>query len=230
MYKPQTWSSDPQNKATIMRKALSFLSLRVRSRQFDIFWREFKPKKTDKVLDVGVSPEEGQLADTNFFIKKYPYRKNLTAVSVENCSMLFKAKYPRVRFIQIEPGKKLPFKDKSFEIVVSWATLEHVGNRKKQKFFINELLRVGKKAFITTPNRYGPYEPHSGLWFVHWLPHRYFSFFCRLFGKIFWADVSNLNPLGKQDLYKLLSSKSKVRIESIALVPFWPTHLMVIKK
>ncbi len=229
MYKAKTWSIDPGNKKTLARHILSYVSLRVRGKQYEIFWKLIKPKSSDRILDVGVSPDETTLIDTNFFEKKYPYTKNLTAASVENCKNLFRKKYPDARFIQINQNSRLPFKNKSFDIVVSWATLEHVGSRQNQKFFLKEIFRVGKKIFITTPDKDCFYEPHSGLFFVHRLPYRHFSYICKRLGKDFWADIQNLNPLRKKDLQSILPTKNKIKIIIYRSFGIIRSHLLTIK-
>ena len=48
--------------------------------------------------------------------------------------------------------------------------IEHVGGREQQRRFVEESLRVARRAFITTPNRWFPVEVHTRLPLVHWLP------------------------------------------------------------
>jgi SAM-dependent methyltransferase len=66
----------------------------------------------------------------------------------------------------------LPFRDGEFDIVFSNAVIEHVGDRDRQRQFVHEALRVGRRSFITTPNRRFPVEVHTRLPVVHWLPDR----------------------------------------------------------
>ena len=222
------WSNHPENKITTSRWILSFLSLKVREDQFRIFWRNLKPRKNSKVLDVGVTPNQ-DLIDSNFFEKRYPYSTNLTAVSVEDCGIL-KEFYPHVTFKKIEPFKKLPFPDHSFDIGVSWATIEHVGDRFQQAFFVSELCRVARQVFITTPNKYFFYEPHSGLIFVHWLPNKYFGAICRVLGKRFWGDIRNLNPLGKNDFLKMLPEGVVGKVVYHKMFDLFNSHMMLFIK
>ena len=48
--------------------------------------------------------------------------------------------------------------------------IEHVGGEEEQRRFVAESLRVGRRIFITTPNRWFPVEVHTRLPLVHWLP------------------------------------------------------------
>ena len=64
----------------------------------------------------------------------------------------------------------MPFADGEFDIVFSNAVIEHVGGREQQRRFVEESLRVARRAFVTTPNRWFPVEVHTRLPLVHWLP------------------------------------------------------------
>jgi hypothetical protein len=200
----------------------------VRQQQLDILFSELSPTSKTTVLDVGTTTDV-ILPDSNFFEQRYPYPKKILAVSVEDCTSLFKNKFPNIEFRQIEANKKLPFKNNEFDIVTSWATIEHVGDRKKQAFFLSELFRVGKNVFVTTPNKLCPYEPHSALWFVHWLPHSWFSNICKLLGKDFWADINNLLPLSFSDIKSMIPKGETAIIQSFKMFKLLPSHLIIIK-
>lgn len=227
MRKKIYWSTDPRNKVTFARRILSYLSLMVREEQFKIFIESVKPRKGMKILDMGVTPVE-DLIDSNFFEKRYPYKGDILAASVENCHKL-KQTYPKVKFKKVEPYSRLPFRSQQFDIAVSWATLEHAGTRRTQSLFLKELMRVAKKIFITTPNKNLFYEPHSGLLFVHWLPNKYFRKICKLFGKDFWGNINNLNPLNSRDVQNILPIKKKFEIKSYKMFGIFSSHILIIK-
>jgi hypothetical protein len=65
-------------------------------------------------------------------------------------------------------GRRLPFRDKSFDLVLSNAVIEHVGDEPDQKAFVAEHHRVGRKFFITTPNLLFPVESHTRVIGRHW--------------------------------------------------------------
>ena len=65
-------------------------------------------------------------------------------------------------------GRALPFADDSFDLVISNAVVEHVGERADQEHFVAEHARVGRAFMITTPNRWFPVESHTRTVFRHW--------------------------------------------------------------
>jgi hypothetical protein len=69
-----------------------------------------------------------------------------------------------------------------------------VGGRERQRRFVSEAVRVGRRVFLTTPNRAFPLEVHTRLPFVHWLPdsasHRVYD----AVGKGFAKEVRLLTP------------------------------------
>lgn len=181
----------------------TFFSCRAREKMYRLFEEALLPQPTDEVLDLGATPDS-TLADSNFFEKRYPYKNKITVASIENCSSLVK-EYGLKKFVYNEPKQKLPFGDLDFQILFCSAVLEHVGSREDQLFFLKECLRVSKKVFITTPNRYFPLEMHTFIPFLHWLPWQLFQKICKVIKGGFWADINNLNLLSRKDIIAMLS-------------------------
>lgn len=218
------WISSVRNTLTITKKLLAHVSVRVRTDQYNLFKEILKPRSTDLILDVGVTSDE-TLKSSNQFEKLYPYPKKLTAATIESSNLLKKL-YPKVTVVKIIPGKKLPFNNKQFDIVTSWATLEHVGGMEEQRFFLEELSRVGRKIFATTPYKYCFYEPHSEVFFLHWLPDKLFRRILLFMGKTFWAKEANFRPLGINDI-KVIINDNNIKIWLYHSIPFLPTHLII---
>jgi len=69
------------------------------------------------------------------------------------------------------------FADQAFDLAFSNSVIEHVGSFEDQKRFAGEMLRVGKRVYCQTPNKWFPVEPHFLGLGVHWLPKKWFGHF-----------------------------------------------------
>jgi predicted SAM-dependent methyltransferase len=173
-----------------------------RDRKWKIFLEFFNPDSDLKILDVGFNEEEDN-DNENFIEKYYPYPQNLTALGIMEPAE-FLNRYPGVNAVKYD-GNKFPFKDNEFDVVWSNAVIEHVGNIDKQTLFLNEIKRVSKKSFITTPNRNFPIEVHTYTPLLHILPKNIFDAYLNLCNKP-WATGDQLNLLSVKDIRKLLNA------------------------
>lgn len=183
---------------------VSCISGRARRNMFGRFMKQAAPQETCLVLDVGVTPDNAK-EPNNFFEKMYPWTDMITMCSFEDAKNL-EEEFPGSRFVRNEPGKPLPFKDNQFDLVFCSAVLEHVGNNKEQRFFLRELVRVGKKIFLTTPNRWFPIEVHTVLPLFHWFPQSVHQKILKMLGRNFFAETCNLNLLSRRKLSFMLRS------------------------
>jgi hypothetical protein len=99
-------------------------------------------------------------------------------------------------------GKNLPFEDKSFDLVLSNAVIEHVGNYGDQLRFITEHERVGRSWILTTPNRLFPVESHTRALIVHMRRSWSHPSFTRLLSK---RDLIEIQPRNSRILGHFLS-------------------------
>lgn len=188
------------------------ISQRNRERKWQLFIREFPPVPTQRILDVGFSDIEYSPTD-NLIEKKYPYRNMIQVLGIEE-PVAFRKKYPDVP-VQVYDGKIFPFADQSFDVVWSNAVIEHVGAQDRQVLFLKEIARTGKAAFITTPNRWFPFEVHTRVPFLHWfLPKHWFDGFLRLIGKD-WATGDYMNLLSARDIKACLA---KAQVQNYRLI------------
>jgi SAM-dependent methyltransferase len=179
------------------------VSLRSRKRKLRLLLDELRPTAETTVLDVGADElafgEGDGCATLNFFEELYPWPERITALGLQDGSG-FRARYPDIAYVQGD-ACALPFEDDAFDIVFSNAVIEHVGGRERQERFVSEAVRVGRRVFLTTPNRAFPLEVHTRLPFVHWLPdsasHRVYD----AVGKGFAKEVRLLTPGSLKDLF-----------------------------
>lgn len=118
-----------------------------RSDYSEIYYRVLNllPKDENvKILDVGCGTGNFEvILNSNGF-------KNVTAIDISRKFLnIAKRRAPPYTYLKFDAGKKIPFRAKNFDIVTSIEVLEHMLN---PLAFIKELLRVGKRTIITTPN------------------------------------------------------------------------------
>jgi SAM-dependent methyltransferase len=199
------------SKTHRLRGVATKLAFRARKRMFDDYCALIPVDRDVRVIDIGVTPDR-ELADSNFFERLYPYKDRITATSIEDASFL-EVEHPGLTFVRTDGGR-LPFDDGEFDVAFSSAVLEHVGDRASQRRFIEEMTRVARRFFLTTPNRNFPVELHTFLPFVHWLPQRTHQRILRAISKDFWAQTENLNLLRPRELVGLFPSGTRVELTS----------------
>lgn len=146
-----------------------------RRRKLELFQENMRPTMQDKVLDVGA--EVGRTSTDVQFIDWYPWKENITGANISQDRVDAICKRHPMVHVEVADARRLPWPDKHFDIVYSNAVIEHVGGRADQEQMASEIMRVGKRWFVTTPNRWYPFEFHMRLPFVTWLPrHGYLAF------------------------------------------------------
>jgi SAM-dependent methyltransferase len=193
------------------------VSLRSRRQKLRLFLDELRPTPETTVLDVGADElafGQGDGCRTlNFFEELYPWPERITALGLHDGAQ-FRERYPAVRYVQGD-ALALPFGDAEFDIVFSNAVIEHVGDRELQQRFVAEAVRVGRHAFITTPNRRFPVELHTRLPLVHWLPERAAHAVYRALGK---EVATDLHLLSRHELASLFPGRVRVVNLGLTLV------------
>ena len=189
-------------------------SMRQRLKLYNLFMQASAAEPEDSLLDLGVTSEECYVAN-NYIEDLYPYKHRITAAGLAGSSYL-PARYPGLNYVQVVQDSRLPFANRSFNLVHSSAVIEHVGSREQQLFFLKELWRVAQRMlFITTPNRWFPVEVHTVIPLLHWLPPVAFRACLKATGgekHAAYADESQLNLLSRIDLYRLAQEAGLKRI------------------
>lgn len=118
------------------------------------------------------------------------------------------------------------------DLVISNATIEHVGSFDNQVKMIKNMVSLSKKFFIViTPNRFYPIDFHTKMPLIHWLPKNLHRKILKFLSLNFYSKEENLNLLSKKDLVIALmrANINNYKIFEISLLGFI-SNLIVIGK
>ena len=196
------------------------MSRRSRTKKFDLLNNVFTPRPEDRVLDVGVSGEvflQYSIEDV------YPFPERIIAGGCISSEIVAARRhYPQPLYALFD-GCSLPFPDQSFDLVFSNAVIEHILGPGRQEKFAQEMMRVGKSWFITTPNFWYPFETHHHLPFFQFLPYPVQMQYNRLLGThIPKGEVLDLGLLSARKMQKLFPTGDVAKVR----VTFWPETLV----
>ena len=161
--------------------------------------------KIENVTDVGTT-NDFRFDSSNFIIRNIKKLNSYKSISDQkiNKNNLFESclkKSITEEFTQSE------IDEFSSYLIISSATIEHVGSTQNQINMVSNLIKLSKKIFVfTTPNKYYPLEFHTKLPLVHWLPKKIHRKILNLLGLSFFAEEKNLNLLGENDIKKILKT------------------------
>ncbi len=222
VYKLRATTSAPSEAktASLFRRLLKRFSRLSRTKKFELCWKLFRPRANDRVLDVGAS---GEVFLRYTLEDVYPYRERIVAGGFAVREVVSARHfYPDCRYAVFD-GCSLPFPDKSFDLVFSNAVIEHVLGRTSQRRFAEEMMRVGKSWFVTTPNYWFPFESHYHLPFIQFLPLVLQREYNRLLGgHIPKGKLANVALLSASRLQRLFPTSRIARVR----VTFWSETLV----
>ncbi len=133
------------------------MTRRFRAARMAKFQRLFRITEETRILDVGGTPANWTLLNVR------------PKVTILNLPRAIEEDRESMTWIFAD-GCRLPFRDKSFDIVFSNSVIEHLGGPASHREYASEVARVGVRYFVQTPNRWFPVEPHLLTPLVHFLP------------------------------------------------------------
>jgi SAM-dependent methyltransferase len=155
------------------------LSCRSRQKKFDLFWHVLAPKPGSLMLNIGADPPllgQKHYKQSEIDIEQPEQDERFGNLRIIGCNLIYNNMLQYERYYAgrgwhgiVADGCNLPFADKSIDVVFSNAVIEHVAD---QAQMAREIMRVGKKWFVTTPNFWYPIEVHCKMPLVHFLPRR----------------------------------------------------------
>ena len=127
----------------------------------ELFFSNFSSSDKVRILDVG---------GTAYFWK------NSALLQLQNVEIVLlnltkeEVTLPNITSVSGDATNMPEFKDQSFDLVFSNSVIEHLYTWENQVKMANEIMRVGKKYFIQTPNKYFPIEAHYAIPFAQFAP------------------------------------------------------------
>ena len=159
------------------------------------------------ILDVGTT-EDTSNPSSNYLIKNLGEYKIYKSISDQKINSSFFSRTLKKSITENFTEKEI--KEFQSDVVISNATIEHVGNFDNQIKMCSNIIKMAKKYFIIlTPNRYHPLELHTLIPMAHWLPKTYHRKLLKFIGLNFYSDEKNLNLLSENDIRKMIE-KEKV--------------------
>lgn len=221
------------SKSIYSIKSIQFtekLTLKKRLEIANLINKIIKNYKILDVLDVGTTKETGYC--DNIIVKNLLNVKKFKSIS----NVIIKDPFFEIiskNSITNELSQKYINKLKS-DLVISNATIEHVGNLQHQIKMMQNIIKLTKKIFIiSTPNRYFPIEFHTKIPLIHFFPKKIHRCLLKLFGFHFFSKEKNLNLLSEKDLLLIMNkfkNKIKYKIKSIKLFNIKSNLILIGKK
>lgn len=190
-----------------------------RSEMLNILNKNIKDNDLESFLDIGTT-EEKELKSSNYFVKnlnKIKIKKSISDQEIKNDNFnKFLRKSITSEFLETE------IENYKSDLVISSATIEHVGSYENQSMMIENIIKLTNKYFfVTTPNRFFPIDFHTKLPIIHMFPKKIHRKILRLINLHEYAEEKNLNLLDENTINKLINAQQnvsfKIRILKVKL-------------
>lgn len=201
------------NKHTYLKKHTNLSDRIIFKKRLEIVSKinqKFKNINFKDILDVGATSDINQ--SSNIIVKSLKNFKIYKSISDQKITLNFFSKTLQKSIIEKFSSSEIDmFRS---DVVISNATIEHVGSRTHQLKMIKNMIKLTKKYFIIiTPNRNHPIEFHSQIPFIHWLPKEIHRKILNLIGLKFLSKEKNLNLLNTTDLINMMKQSKIVEYE-----------------
>jgi hypothetical protein len=183
------------------------------------------------ILDVGTTSDE-RLQSSNIILRTLAADKEVTVLSDQSPEGLKMIGFNFSNWIIGDITQPIFF-EKTFELVICSATLEHVGNFSSKIQAIENLISLSEGyILITIPNRWYPVELHSKIPLVHWLPNSIWRAIYRKMGQEELSQLQNLDFISRKQILRVIKSyspKSKVRVAKIRTFGFISNYVFLVE-
>lgn len=179
------------------------LANKFRRKRFLLFTEFIKDlERPVKILDIG--------GTENFWKQMGIYGNNDYLITILNLDEPDKTIDRNFEFVKGDALDLRHYNDKSFDVVFSNSVIEHIEIIEDRQKMANEIMRIGKRFFVQTPNYYFPFEPHFLLPFFQYLP-KFIKIWLLLHFDIGWFKKCS----SKAEALKLLNSNRLLTIKEL---------------
>lgn len=181
----------------------------------------------NSVVDIGTTQDD-KYNSSNFIIKNLGNFKEYKSISDQNIKNKFFSRSIQKSITDNFTDNEI--KNFKSDLVISNATIEHVGGFNNQIKMCENIIKLSNKYFvICTPNKYYPLEFHTKIPFLHYLPEKIYRIVLRKIGLDFFSNENNLNLLSKKKLIEIMKklNHQNYEIKSISLL-FFKSNLILI--
>jgi hypothetical protein len=186
--------------------------LKKRKEMVDIINKYYEVDDLNDALDIGTT-NDMEYRHSNYLIKNLKNIKVFKSISDQKINSTFFFIKSLNKSI-IEKFSYEEINQYSSDLVLSNATIEHVGSSTNQLQMISNIIKLTKKNFVLiTPNRYHPIDFHTQIPLIHWLPKKIHRKILSLIGLKFYSKEENLNLLSTTDLINLLNNFDTIQYE-----------------
>ncbi len=136
----------------------------------------------------------------------------------------------KIRFVLLR-SEILPFGDAEFDIVVTNHVIEHVRDQPAHLKEIRRVLKDSGVAYVATPNRYFPVEPHYRVPLIHYMPNSLFHATLRAMRRyredVYLLSYHRMKWLFNSSGFQLSEYTARVLKEPVKfhMERFWPARL-----
>ena len=197
-----------------LHKPVEFMNriiLKKRKEMIDIINKYYEDDDLIDALDIGTT-NDTEYSHSNYLIKNLKNIKVFKSISDQKINSTF-----FIRSLSKSILEKFSYEEinqYSSDLVLSNATIEHVGSSTNQLQMISNIIKLTKKNFVLiTPNKYHPIEFHTQIPLIHWLPKKIHRKILFLIGLKFYSKEENLNLLTTRDLINLLNNFDTIQYE-----------------
>ena len=201
------------NKNTYLRshtKLTDNIILKKRLEIISVIKRELENMNLIDIFDIGTTQDNSK--SSNLIIKNLNNFQKYKSISDQKIKSNFFSKSLQKSITQEFSSNEI--EEFSSDIVISNATIEHVGSYLEQLKMIENIIKLTKKIFIiVTPNRMHPIEFHSKIPFLHWLQKKLHGKVLSIFGLKYLSREENLNLLKSSDLINMMKNFENVKYD-----------------